>query len=56
MATMRIHAPAQPNFQLWIHDVVSLVKETMHKFMEAYDDAQKMAREADKRYPFTYWS
>ena len=56
MTTFPIHAPAQPKILLWAYDVLTHVKAYVNKFMDAYAEAQQMAREADKRYPFTYWS
>ena len=56
MTTFAIHVPGQPKILLWAHDALVHLKEIAHKYAEAYAEAQQMAREADKRYPFTYWS
>jgi hypothetical protein len=56
MSTFPIHAPAESKALAWAHDTLVRIKWYARNFMEAYAEAQQMAREADKRYPFTYWS
>jgi hypothetical protein len=56
MNTLPIHAPSHPHLPQWVHDALTHLKEIAHKYADAYAEAQQMAREADKRYPFTYWS
>lgn len=56
MTTLPIHAPAESKVLHWAHDALLRVKSFARNFMEAYAEAQQMAREANKRYPFTYWS
>jgi hypothetical protein len=50
ISTIRVHAP------LTISDVLRFFLTRIHReitaMVDAYADAQKMARESDKRYPF----
>ncbi len=55
MSTLRIHAPAQPKIVHWVHDAMTHVVKVARIWREAYAEAQELQRQADKRYPFTYW-
>ena len=56
MTTLPIHAPAESKVLHWTHETLLRVKSFVHNFAEAYAEAQRLAREADKRYPFLHWS
>lgn len=56
MSTLETRAPVAPS-KLWSlpHTVISSVAAFAVGFSESFSEAQRMAHEAQRRYPFCSW-
>ena len=55
MTTLPIHAPSTPKILEWPRAAFTRTMAVALEMLDVFAEAQRQAREAEKRYPFTVW-
>jgi hypothetical protein len=55
MTTLPVQAPSTPKILEWPRAALSHVVALALEVLDVFAEAERQAREAEKRYPFTVW-
>jgi len=55
MTILPVQAPSAPRVLEWPRVALSHVAAAVSELLDVFAEAQRQAREAEKRYPFTVW-
>ena len=55
MTILPVQAPSTPRVLEWPRAVLSHMAAAVSELLDVFAEAERQAREAEKRYPFTVW-